>query len=96
MNWTAAINALIVKVSGGGLRTGQRTWCYCPGCDRDLCSNDEAGIGWAHNDEVMYVCPCGMRSWWDFGAPVPLLLRHGKGVAFRLSVAAERLRRERQ
>lgn len=53
----------------------QTTWCYCPQCKKDLCSNDS----FISDDDngVLYQCTnCGCESLWDFdAAPVPLLVK---------------------
>jgi hypothetical protein len=50
----------------------QTTWAFCPCCHTEMvsapdvpCEIDDSGL-------VHYICPCGMQSWWDFSAPVPL------------------------
>lgn len=54
-------------------RYHQRTFCYCPGCERDLVSShsflDDDG------NVVRYRCSwCGTPSRWLFNCVVPLLL----------------------
>lgn len=52
----------------------QRTYCWCPICDEDLCSNESFV---SDTDLVRYECTnCGCRSAWDFDAPCPLLIRN--------------------
>ena len=55
----------------------QTTFCYCPGCKEDLCSNQSE---FADDGEVVrYKCPCGADSRWLFSTPVPILLRTTPG-----------------
>lgn len=56
----------------------QRTYCWCPICNEDLCSN--GSLFW-DTDLVRYECEnCGCRSAWNFDAPGPLLIVHDKIV----------------
>ena len=51
----------------------QRTFCYCPICKEDLCSNDSFK---EDTDLVRYECKnCGCRSSWNFDMPAPMLVR---------------------
>ena len=42
----------------------QTTWCWCPGCGRDLVSQPDALQGLEHPYD--YVCACGTMSRWAF------------------------------
>lgn len=54
----------------------QMTFCWCPICKEDLCSN---GSFKSDTDLVRYECNnCGCRSAWYFDSPAPLLIRHDK------------------
>ena len=54
----------------------QRTYCWCPICNEDLCSN---GSFRSDTDLVRYECEnCHCRSSWNFDAPVPILINHDK------------------
>jgi hypothetical protein len=56
--------------------TKQRTWCYCPGCKRDLVSNLDIDY-YSDTDLVRYLCDCGTASAWNFDVPTPVLVaRH--------------------
>lgn len=62
MSWE---RALWTTLTGLPKPTNQTTWCWCPGCRDDLCSNDS----FLSDDErgVHYICTqCGTESWWDF------------------------------
>jgi hypothetical protein len=56
---------------------------FCPRCDNDLITNPgiecvEPDPDFPNSDtpELMaFVCPCGAASEWDFGPPLPVLLR---------------------
>lgn len=57
----------------------QYTFCYCPNCGRELCSQpdafmyDEPGDDAGGND-VAYRCACGTESHWNFDLfPCPVL-----------------------
>src|ERR1700720_733891 len=52
----------------------QRTFCYCPTCKNELCSDSgecyDVGDG-----TIKYMCSsCGTESRWLFDAPVPIYL----------------------
>jgi transposase-like protein len=51
----------------------QTTFCYCPSCNEDLCSNNSFVDD---TDLVRYECSvCDTKSEWDFDiAPVPILM----------------------
>lgn len=54
-------------------RPEQMTFCYCPGCHNELCSDPQTI--WSDTDYVRYTCgKCGLNSVWMFDAPVPILL----------------------
>lgn len=54
----------------------QKTFCFCPGCHHDLCSNHSFI---SDTDLVRYACTnCGVRSEWNFDTPAPLLIRSTK------------------
>lgn len=59
---------------------GQTTFCYCPGCRRELCEQhaELTHVGILDRGSqrylVKYRCWCGKRTVWDFDAPVPILL----------------------
>lgn len=61
----------------------QRTWCFCPACKVDLCSNDSLIYDDLDKSEVIYKCKergCGNVSWWNFDiAPVPILIKSDEG-----------------
>lgn len=51
----------------------QTTFCYCPVCHNELCSDPKTSC--VDTDLVRYVCgQCGARSGFLFDAPVPLLM----------------------
>lgn len=52
----------------------QSTWCYCPSCKVDLCSNDSF-VSDTEDTGVIYRCTgCGHVSVWDFDLfPVPVV-----------------------
>lgn len=62
----------------------QRTFCYCPGCRRDLVgrAKEKAAqppgevVYWYDDHQLIhYVCACTAESCWDFDlAPFPVLL----------------------
>ena len=45
--------------------------CFCPGCKCDL-TESEATVTYDARGFVLYHCPCGTRSGWDFDLPVPI------------------------
>lgn len=56
------------------------TVCRCPGCHQNLVT--KPGVDCIESDPkgdtpdlVAFVCPCGVASEWDFGPPVPILIR---------------------
>lgn len=51
----------------------QYTWCYCPGCKRDLCSMEPSPFV-EDAELVVYRCTnCGTESRWDFDTyPCPV------------------------
>ena len=52
----------------------QTTFCYCPQCRHELCSDPRAFI--SDKEFVVYRCPnCGFWSKWNFDAPVPLYIK---------------------
>ena len=54
----------------------QRTFCWCPICKEDLCSNNSFI---EDTDLVRYECSnCGCLSSWDFDAPSPILIKHSE------------------
>lgn len=56
----------------------QTTWCWCPDCGEDLCTKEDVRVDAVDDFKIMYHCPCGNISTWDFGNyPVPVLLYHG-------------------
>jgi len=55
------------------LRKPQSTFCYCPGCRVDLCSNPEAKL-YSEGAVEAFTCPCGVHSRWMFDAPIPILI----------------------
>jgi hypothetical protein len=62
----------------------QHTWCFCPACKVDLCSNDSLIYdGNEFSNEVVYKCKergCGNVSWWNFDiAPFPVLVKSDEG-----------------
>lgn len=51
----------------------QKTFCWCPICGEDLCSNNSFK---EDTDLVRYdCCNCNCRSAWDFDAPAPILIK---------------------
>jgi len=55
----------------------QRTWCWCPGCKVDLCSQDDALIDDTCGPEelVWYRCTkCGQHSLWNFNHLTPFIV----------------------
>lgn len=56
-------------------KTRQTTFCWCPECGVDLCSQKTSLV---RDDEfVEYRCECcGCESDWLFDAPVPLMARY--------------------
>lgn len=54
----------------------QKTFCWCPTCKEDLCSNNSFNPDSPTTVPVQYECTnCGTRSEWDFNHPAPILLR---------------------
>ena len=53
----------------------QNTFCWCPVCKHDLCSNNSLI---SDTDIVKYLCSnCGCKSVWNFDiAPFPVLMKH--------------------
>ena len=52
----------------------QGTFCWCPICKEDLCSNNSFK---SDTDLVRYECSnCGCRSAWNFDIPSPLLIKN--------------------
>ena len=54
----------------------QTTWCWCPGCKADLCSQDGAIVddSCGPEDLVWYKCTkCGQHSVWNFNHLVPFI-----------------------
>lgn len=48
----------------------QRTFVYCPACNFEMCSMNNANDT---GDYVYHVCKnCGVGSRWDYDAPAPL------------------------
>lgn len=45
--------------------------CFCPGCKDDL-TVSTASVTYDSHGFVLYHCPCGTRSGWDFDLPVPV------------------------
>ena len=75
-------------IGGKSARVKQTTFCYCPTCRHELCSDPDAFV--YDKEWVRYKCPkCGTYSDWHFDAPVPLLLLsfggHKEHVARRLA-----------
>jgi hypothetical protein len=55
---------------------GQTCWVYCPRCNYELTACDKDSFVSDNEDGVTYHCfNCGLKSLWDFDAPVPLLRR---------------------
>lgn len=53
----------------------QRTWVWCPTCERDLCSQ-ETLVRATPDGAVTYHChKCDLVSVWDFNPPAPVLIR---------------------
>lgn len=51
----------------------QRTFCYCPDCKNELCSDRDVDC-FERDGLVYYQCRCGTESRWMFDAPVPLII----------------------
>lgn len=50
----------------------QRTFVYCPRCNFEMYSMNNAIIN-KKNNIVIHVCKnCGVSSHWDYGAPTPI------------------------
>jgi hypothetical protein len=58
----------------------QRTKCFCPCCDNELCGSNSWLCSQGKNSDIeFYKCSkCGTASKWDFGAPCPILVETGK------------------
>ncbi len=59
---------------------GQSTWCWCPGCDRDLIGRTgpmgDVRVLAEGDGNYQYWCSCGAWSRWLFGiTPNPILKR---------------------
>lgn len=67
-----------VEISFRVLRSMRRenpTKAFCPGCKSDLVSNG-AYVGETDRGLSVFECrACRVESYWDFYAPVPLLIR---------------------
>lgn len=70
-----------VEISIGVLRSMRdardewRTKAFCPGCKSELCSNG-AYVGETDRGLSVFECrACKLESFWDFYAPVPLLIK---------------------
>lgn len=65
----------------------QRTWCYCPSCQEDLCS--QSGSLLCDNDAgVFYLCRCGHQSAWNFDLfPCPVLLHKDIPTPFQIRMS---------
>ena len=51
----------------------QRTFCWCPNCKEDLCSNNSFI---SDTDLVRYICTnCSCRSEWNFDSLSPILIK---------------------
>lgn len=83
---TAIRHALWRAFTVGNPAYRKTCWVYCPGCRRDLTETPDAFVS---DDEagVLYRCPCGRESLWDFDAPTPLLRRSSN--VERVELAAE-------
>jgi hypothetical protein len=54
----------------------QNTFCWCPLCGEDLCSNRSFK---SDTETIKYECSnCGCRSSWNFDAPLPILIKFDK------------------
>lgn len=54
-------------------RPEQTTWCFCPGCKKDLCTGNNVIM--TDTDLVRYFCgDCNIVSVWNFDMPVPMLI----------------------
>lgn len=58
----------------------QGTWCWCPNCNVDLCSNESfvSDNGRLGDNRVIYKCTnCNCESIWNFDiAPMPILISY--------------------
>lgn len=63
------------KLFLGFRRYKQTTWCWCPECHAELTKQGKVEFESHQTDLVIYRCvSCQHISYWDFGAPVPLLM----------------------
>lgn len=55
---------------------GQQCWCWCPGCDYDLCAQPDNVLEDVDGAAIVFECRvCGTVSHWDFyTSPIPLLI----------------------
>lgn len=60
----------------------QRTKCFCPKCDNELCgSNSYQNLMNDLNRYEYFKCSkCGEESKWDFDTPVPILINYSHAL----------------
>lgn len=62
-----------MRLRGWFRRSKRTSWVYCPNCHRDLNGDNDSYV--SDRLYVRYTCAgCGVRSEWDFDAPVPIHL----------------------
>jgi len=72
----SVMSELWAKYQKWKAKRNQRTFCYCPECRNELCS-DESTTCYDGGSFVTYDCgKCHTESIWDFDTPVPLLLKY--------------------
>jgi hypothetical protein len=77
----AFLLAVAVRIAGPTPPPARTSWAWCPRCRRDLNGDSES---FDHEDGAVYYrcASCACLSWWDFDAPVPLLLGSSHAPTF--------------